>query len=99
MRVEVSRNRPILGFKTENNVEMHILIMVTHFPFLPFLGLVKELDFSEFDVVNGMPLACYGSGWSPRVWDWTGLKELTSLSRCSGVQTDSFFTLRPFQWL
>lgn len=77
---------------------MHIPIMVTHFPFLPFLGLVKELDFSEFDVVNGMP----GLLWlwlESRVWDWTGLKELTSLSRCSGVQTDSFFTLRPFRWL
>lgn len=44
--MEVSGNRSILGFKTENNVEMHIPIMVTHFSFLPFLGLVKELDFS-----------------------------------------------------
>lgn len=77
---------------------MHIPIMVTDFSFLLYLGLVKGLDFSEYNGVNRMSLTCYTWLESPSLGlNYTRLKELISLCRCSGIQNDSFFILRPFR--
>lgn len=77
---------------------MHIPIMVTDFSFLLYLGLVKDLYCSEYNGANRMSLTCYTWLESPSLGqDYTRLKELISLCRCSGVQNDSFFILRPFK--